>query len=272
MTDSQLQMLTPSLYVEAQSEIADIRGKLNRSAFKAIAKEALRRLAQKDLVAQRISEHLATQAELEELCRLLISPDERLAQSFIDDVHAKGASIETVYLSYLAGAARMLGEWWNEDRVPFTKVAFGSIRIYAIICVLNRRFTEFSPILSRSAVFASVPGETHTLGVSMISDLLAKDGWSITTRTGRDHDELVEDIAERDWRIIGLSAGGSHAIEPLARLIVALRIHKPDAKILIGGRILLEAHDSVLAMRPDAVAMDLDQTHEALERFLAAPK
>lgn len=249
-------------------EFDGISDDLRQSALETIAAEVLNRFAAEAVRKKNLANAPATPSELETLSGLLIGPDEDAGHAFIESIRAKGVPIESIYLSFLAGAARLLGTWWEEDRVTFLDVTLGSVRIYSIMCGLGRSFTNELPIRSRSAVFATVPGETHTLGVSTAADLLTKKGWSISVITGRSLDDLVEAISVGDWRIIGLSAAGSHAIADLAKLIVALRIRMPDARIVVGGYILEESKEAVQAMKPDATASNMAETYAALERIL----
>lgn len=246
----------------------DVDDELRQTALETIASEVLQRFAAEAERKKVVSKITATQSELEKFGALLLGPSEEAAHDFINDIRDKGVPIDVIYLSYLAGAARMLGTWWEQDKVTFLDVTFGSVRIYSIMCALSRSFTSEFPIRSRSAVFATVPGETHTLGVSTAADLLTKRGWSISVITGRNLDDLIDEIAAGDGRILGLSAGGSHATDSLAKLIVALRIRLPETKIVVGGQILAEGRSAVLEMKPDAIASTMPETYAALERFL----
>lgn len=245
-----------------------ISDELRQSALETIASEVLNRFAAEAERKRDAADVQARPDELETLSTLLIGSDEDAGHAFINNVREKGIPIESIYLSYLAGAVRLLGVWWEEDKVTFWDVTLGSVRIYSIMCALSRSFTNEWPIRSRSAVFATVPGETHTLGISTAADLLTKKGWSISVITGRSLDDIVEDIAAGDWRIVGLSAAGSHATDALAKLIVALRIRVPESKIVVGGQILAEGREAVMAMKPDATASNMPETYAALERIL----
>ena len=95
----------------------------------------------------------------------------------------------------------MLGTWWEEDRVSFVEVTVGTSRMYAIMRALRRQMPLASHIHSKSAIFASVPGETHVLGVRMAADLLRKEGWDIELKIGRTHEELVVEMTNSGSRI-----------------------------------------------------------------------
>jgi MerR family transcriptional regulator, light-induced transcriptional regulator len=118
----------------------------------------------------------------------------------------------------------------------------------------------------RAAVLASVPGDTHTLGVTMASDLLRNKGWDIDLKVGRSHEQLVEEIEASDYTVIGLSGASRRSLLPLMRLIVALRICKPTAKIMVSGQIA-SGVDLVRTAGADEVASDFAEALAAMERL-----
>ncbi len=115
-----------------------------------------------------------------------------LASECIERARAQGASVETVYLAYLAEAAGKMGVWWEEDEVSFVDVTFGTGQIYAITRGLKTLFcAPLANLTQPQAFFAAVPGEDHFLGVSMAADLFRKHGWDIEFGCDLDHDAIV---------------------------------------------------------------------------------
>jgi methanogenic corrinoid protein MtbC1 len=242
-------------YSKTQSEIRALKTQLPDKLVETLAQEVIRRMAGRNL---HIPVTPPTEDDIEELCLALLSEDDDAGARFIQDLRSDGASVEAVYLTYLAGAARMLGAWWDSSRVPFTEVALGTTRMYAIMRALRGQFAIAAPSSRRSAVFASVPGETHVLGVRMATDLFRKNGWEIDLKVGKTHDELVAEISRSDAAVIGISAGGNHVVQPLSRLMVALRITNPRAWIFICGNVVDEAREAIDLMDPDGVVTDID--------------
>lgn len=251
------------LYQRSQLEMRTLKSKLPEDSVVGLAKEVLLRVAERaDL--NRVAEYAN---QIEQLCRALIAEDADAGAAFIRDLRADGASPEEVYLSYLAGAARMLGEWWVEDRVSFSEVTIGTSRMYGIMRAMRHLFMPAASMRRRSAVFAPVPGETHTLGVRMAADLFRKEGWDIDLKIARTHDELLREIGTSPAMVIGLSTGGEHSIDALARLVVALRIINPAALILVSGQLMSKPEDLVSMMGVDAAAKDIPSARAALERL-----
>jgi methanogenic corrinoid protein MtbC1 len=65
-----------------------------------------------------------------------------------------------------------------------------------------------TPPQDLTVIFASVPGDQHTLGIRMAADLFRNDGWEIVLKIGLSQDELIADIRKRPRCIVGLSIGG----------------------------------------------------------------
>jgi MerR family transcriptional regulator, light-induced transcriptional regulator len=70
--------------------------------------------------------------------------------------------------------------------------------------------------------------------------------------------------------LIGLSASGRRSLPDLTKLIVALRISNPAARILVCGQIAASAVALVGLTGADAVAQDFDTAIEAMERLVSA--
>ena len=80
-------------------------------------------------------------------------------------------------------------------------------------------------------MFASVPGETHTLGVSLASDTFREAGWCIDLRIGDTHEDILEHAVSTKPTVIGLSLSTKSAIGDLLRLVFALCIALPETII-----------------------------------------
>lgn len=253
--DMQKSALDVALYEEAQGQIHEFKSKMPTASVEQLAREVIRRLAERD---DDISIDAPTDDQIESLCLALLDDDNQAGAAFILEARSAGASIDAVYLKYLARAARMLGEWWDTDKVAFHQVAVGTSRMYAIMRAMRHQMPYTNPSVTRSAIFVSVPGETHTLGVRMAADLFRKEGWDIDLQIDDDHDSLVSYLVESDAALIGISAGGQHSLPALSRLIVALRIKMPGTALFVSGQITQEAADAINLIGVDGMVNDID--------------
>lgn len=263
--------LEDHIYDRSRLKIFSLKRDLPDDVVEPIAREVLRRV-----IACRPQAPLPDEPDRErrasELCIALIAEDDWAAFEFIEQRRVDGASLEEVYLGDLSDAARALGRLWDDDRISFVDVTLGTSRIYAIMRAMSPRFPPPAKMSRRSAVFASVPGETHTLGIDMAADLFRHDGWEITLKTGRTHDALVAEIEALAPKLVGLSLGGAHSIDAMARLVVALRIANPGGYILVSGNGLSEMGGIIEKMDVDAVAEDVAAARTALADLWDRPE
>ncbi|MEM7547118.1 MAG: cobalamin B12-binding domain-containing protein [Pseudomonadota bacterium] len=252
---------------QSTARIEALASRLPRAAVVSLAKEVVTRLAHRSDEIEPSAGH-PTDDVIDRLAEALIDPQRDAALSLVEAIRAEGATLSEIYLDYLAMAARRLGEWWENDRVSFVEVAVGAGRIYAIICSVQQHYKTPKANPRRHAVFAAVPGETHTLGVTMAADLCREAGWAVDLLVGRDHDELVDEIRNMRCTIIGLSASSHRALASTIRLIVALRIAVPHSQIVISGRLALDEENLVSIVGADYAATDFETAADALENML----
>ncbi|WP_193743428.1 cobalamin-dependent protein [Tateyamaria sp. ANG-S1] len=250
------------LYAKSQANLRRLKSRLPTGSVEDLAREVLSRLNRP--VLQKLAEHPAPD-QINAFCHALLADDDQAGAKFIQEVRRAGASVEVIYLKYLADAACQLGRWWDEDRVSFTDVTRGTSRLYAIMHAMRHQVPITAPVTTKSAHFVSVPGETHTLGVRMAADLFRREGWDVTLLIGKTHDELMTEIGQSRSIVIGMSAAGGHALDALSKLVVALRLEKPEAALFVSGQILETDAETVALMDIDGMAHDFETAQALIE-------
>jgi len=164
-----------------------------------------------------------------------------------------------------------MGERWMADTLSFTDVTLGAGRLYIVLRALRLVISEGDLPLetSKTALFCSTPGEDHLLGVTMAADMFRERGWVIDLRTGVSHDDLVQVVSDRRYRIIGLSASSRRATVPLARLIASFRVINPASYIVVSGELTAIEEDLGKIVDADFTARDALEAIEELHRFAA---
>jgi len=227
------------------------------TAVHALAAEVITRLERRGSTA---AESLPPDVEIDALCDALVSPREEAAAELVLAARLNGMSIDMLYLGYLAASARRLGERWDDDRTTSAEMTVAAGRMYGIMRGLRQAFAS-DPFLKTDharALFASTPGETHTLGVTMAADFFRRRGWQIDLRTGLTHQELLSAADHSSYPVIGVSASSERMIFPLARLIVGLRIASPAAWIMVSGKIIDLVPEILTLVDADGVAPDAE--------------
>lgn len=252
----------------AKAAIRLTRTALPDAAVHLLAEEEVTRLVTR-LQPRTGQLELPQPADISMFCDALLSADIDAGAAIIRQARREGMDTETVYLGYIAGAAQHLGKLWEDDRVSFMNVSVAASRIFGIMRLLRYEIAnarKLSP-LTQHAMFACVPGEDHTLGVTVAADMFRARDWRVELCTGMDHDRLVQAAGQRPFSLIGLSAGNTDKALALARLIVALRITQPQAFIMVGGPIvemMPELNDLIAA---DAVISNASEAMQLLDQL-----
>lgn len=228
-----------------------------------LADEAVRRIARRQADRDALA-HGPSHEDVERLCEALMSSCDHAEATKIMDALARTKSREVIYLQYLAAAARLLGDWWTEDRVSFTEVTAATGRIFELLRAMSVPPRPETDPRDVTVIFASVPGEKHTLGIRMAADLFRGDGWEIVLRVGLSEDELVGEIARQSRCIVGLSVGGRHSLDELSSLVEALHRHCPRAVIVVSGQDIAEIRPCLTALGVDGVADGIDEAREQI--------
>jgi len=251
------------------SGIKSLKSRLPEDTARTLANEVLYRVTHRFMSKMERTEQLElpSDTEINTLASALVASDLNAGKTFVVNLYDAGVKVDDIYLAYLAEAARKLGDWWDEDRLSFVEVTMGTSRIYSVLRMLDKLSGHKPNLEDKSAIFATVPGDTHTLGITMACDIFQRQGWDIELLVGLGHDELIARIDKTDKVIIGVSAGGEHSVAALAKLILAIRIHRPEVLILLSGAIVAEAENILASIEPDAIAQDIDNAMTIMEEF-----
>lgn len=258
-------------YNKAEEQFRLVEKELPEQAVIAVAREVVRRLAFR--MPRTIDKSsFPTQEEVARLCDALLSPDNRAADRIILEARQDGAAVETLYLGYVAAAARRLGDLWDADKITFVDVTLACGKLFRIIRGLRH---IIAPAIienrdERPAMFALVPGETHTLGIEIATDLFRRNGWDIDMMVGDDHDALLEQADMRNYRAIVLVANSDALIGRLTRLVLALRISHPLAQVVVAGNIVAHHPDICALVGADDVIKDIEGAVGRLKEVVEA--
>ena len=209
------------------------RDSLAPAAIEALASDIVDRLSRSAADRPRFEDIAIDADSVASFCDALIEPDAAAALRFIEARRAQGVTRQGVYLGYIPAAARRLGEGWEQNRLSFAEVTIGTGHLYALMRALRAEDTPSrGPVDARkSALFATVPGEDHAIGITIAADLFRDAGWEIDLQIATNHDGLIAHVERTRPAIIGLSLSTERRLEDLVRLVVALRIVTPDVVI-----------------------------------------
>lgn len=258
------------IFARTASLFATKRESFAPDAVETLANDIVRRLASIRRREPSFETPEISNESIDAFCETLIQPSPDAALQFIEERRAEGVTRQGVYLGYITAAARALGRGWDEDRFSFFEVTCGTGHLYALMRALRAETSSARPAFDgrRCALFATVPGEDHGIGITVAADLFREAGWEIDLRTGTDHDALVAHVERTRPNIIGLSLSTEQRLAALVRLVVAMRITVPFAIIGVAPATNVDAarlHDLVDI---DLVFDDAPSACRELERLI----
>jgi len=221
----------PTAFEQTASLFLAKREHFGVDAIEGLAREIVERLANAALASERAAPAEVDPNDLLAFCAVLLEPTSDAALAFITQRRKQGLARQDVYLGYVNGAAKWLGEQWDEDRLSSLQVTVATGHLYALLRSMrsDRPLGGYVADNQRTALFATVPGESHGLGITVAADLFRDAGWDIDLQVGRDHDTLLEHIEQRKPSAIGVSLSTDQRIDALIRLVVAIRLTVPHA-------------------------------------------
>ena len=197
------------------------------------------------------SKAMPSQKEIETFTDLCVSESSKDAQSFVDDFLDTGLSTEDIFLGLLTPAAKYLGSQWDDDRMDFSQVNLGLVRLHSIANEI--RCTSKSGQLvkdkAKCVMIASAPGSMHMLGTTIVADFFRKEDWQVVVAISSSANELVKTVSNEWFDVLGLSLSIDQQLTGLADLIDQLKSLSlnPRMVVMLGGPIFsakkLDAND-----------------------------
>lgn len=214
-----------------------------RNHVGALATEVLHQVARRAVELRKARDRDAVKAA----AIALTTGTEEAASSALEALDDPLHGLDWFLAERLGPVAKEIGTLWTADKVSFLEATVGASRIYSYLRYRRRPPLVQERGVRKSATFALVPGDMHTLGISAATDVFRARGWDITLLIGQSHEELTHHFESSQDVLFGFSAGSPVSLEPLARLVVALTVARPAASVLVSGQIAADPA-SVLAM------------------------
>lgn len=188
---------------------------------------------------------------------LAVEADALLAH--IEAILARGVSVDTVMVDLLAPTARLLGEFWEEDRCDFVDVTMGLWRLQEVVHEIAARSPADRILVGgRRALFASMPGDQHNFGTVVVDELFRRDGWVTDRMSGAQTCDLVKRVGDDWFDMVGLTVSCDAHIATLTSVVVALRnvSRNPHVCIMVGGRVFSADPELAVKVGADGTAGD----------------
>jgi methanogenic corrinoid protein MtbC1 len=194
----------------------------------------------------------------ESFARMVLSKEPESLIEFVGSLLQSGYPMETIYVDLMMPAARLLGDYWDEDSISFTDVTIGLSRLQQVVRTLgwSRTHLQGPDHSAPSALFLPVTSEQHTFGLFIIEDSFRRAGWRTWIETSGVDDDAVDMVRSHWFDLVGLSASCDLETEQVASAVAAIRkaSRNPGVFIMVGGRLFIERPELVSLVGADATA------------------
>ncbi len=198
--------------------------------------------------------------EVERFAALTLGNDDGAAFSYVEELLAKGGTVESIFLDLLAPTARQLGTLWESDAADFVNVTLAVGRLQLIMRRLSDRFTDDTNAFhaGESVLLTIIPGEQHSFGLSMVAEFFRRAGWNLCTGPFSSHQELTSLVHNHWFDIVGFSVSSDRRLDELKKDIHDIRRNSRNRHvgIIIGGPLVIDQPDLVASMGADMMSAD----------------
>ena len=217
--------------------------------------------ASSSILEQVQGEHVAaSKQDVLDFAQACLDTDPQAVFNHLDVLRDKGLGTQTVFLDVITPAARYLGDLWEQDKMDFTLVAQGLLRMHHAMRHLGYE-TQDGPQTAgdvRRIMLASAPGSQHILGLAMVSEFFRADHWQVVVEISTSEKALLHTVAHEWFDVIGLSVGLVEQLPNIPALIARLKTasRNPNAFVLLGGPALLQTQMDGVALAADAISVN----------------
>jgi methanogenic corrinoid protein MtbC1 len=196
---------------------------------------------------------------VEQFAALALGNDDSAPFTYVDELVARGVTVESIFLDLLAPAARHLGTLWESDATDFANVTLAVSRLQRIMRRHDENFFDRgSQGGGESILLTIIPGEQHSFGLSMVAEFFRRAGWNLCTGPFSSRQELTSLVHNHWFDVIGFSVSSDRRLDELKKNIHDIRRDSRNRSvgIMLGGPMAIAHPDLVAAMGADMMSAD----------------
>lgn len=201
-----------------------------------------------------------TEAEVAAFAPLALQVEADELLEHVDSLITRGVSRETLLVDLLAPAARLLGQFWEEDRCDFVDVTMGLWRLQEVVHEVFGGATpdHHGPGNARHALFASLEGDQHSFGTVVVDELFCANGWLTDRASEASPAFLCERVRDAWFDLVGLTITCDCHIAHVSSIIRGIRAAScnPRICVMVGGRVFALDASRAAAVGADGTAAD----------------
>ncbi len=215
-----------------------------------------------------------TEAEIAALAPLALQIEADELIDYADRILGRGVPVSSLLVDLLAPAARLLGEYWEQDRCDFVDVTMGLWRLQEVVHEVAGRASSARRLGSagRRALFAVMPGDQHSFGTVVIDEVFSREGWMTDRLSEGPASDLLDRVAGTWFDLVGLTVSCDCHTAAATSIITALRnvSRNPRVRVMVGGRVFVEQPDLASQVGADGTAPDAKMALTVAEDLVSA--
>jgi methanogenic corrinoid protein MtbC1 len=184
----------------------------------------------------------------------LLSGEREKAFNLILDLHAKGLSLQTIYIEILQAVQYQVGYLWHTNKVSVAQEHYITQATRLLMTKLYHQNIRASK--NKGKILATcAPGEQHDMGLRMVADLLELDGWNVSY-LGPNTPEvsIIDYIKDEKPDLVAISVTIPTHIEATKQLIMKIKQEYNQIKIITGGYSFIHKRDLWQQIESDGFA------------------
>ncbi|MGI9519155.1 MAG: cobalamin B12-binding domain-containing protein [Pirellulaceae bacterium] len=182
-----------------------------------------------------------------------LEADTRQAIQIMLDARDGGIPLEEVYRALMTAQGE-IGSMWHKAEVSIAEEHLVTSTTKQVLSILSFQ-AERQPANGLTVLSAAVAGNTHDLGVRVVSDFFEMAGWRTVCLGGNlPPQEIAQAVATFSASLALLSAAISTQLQALRETVQAIRQLGQPCKIIVGGSALSAAPELWKQTGADAYA------------------
>jgi MerR family transcriptional regulator, light-induced transcriptional regulator len=191
---------------------------------------------------------------------LVLSGSVEDLEDFVVEITRDGSTTESIYLDLMAPAARLLGQYWEDDKCSFVDVTMGLGRLQTLLYRLSATHEAGTIPVEKGpkALFLTPEGSQHSLGIRMIEELFRQAGWRTACEINTPTATLVDLVAQEAFDLVGLSLSTEGQVEQARDIIHQIRAASRNRAVqfILGGKLVVDDPGLTARLGADMAARD----------------
>jgi hypothetical protein len=170
-----------------------------------------------------------------------------------------GISIKEVFEVYIPDVARLLGDYWVNNRLSFVEVTLATSRLQTLAREFERLYigSVNSGTYGPEILLITPKGEQHTFGAQMASRKFRRLGASPYLSINNGKNEIKKILNKQNFKLVGLSISNYKLCDRQSELLSTIAmIKKLKIPIVAGGSLVQSPSNFLKSLNVDLITDD----------------